>query len=77
MWMWRPVQRCVNYHRHTWNIRTSLIEIFATFILFSYVKILGVSVQILSFTTSHDVAGNKLEDYYTLLDGNIRPAHLS
>ena len=79
VWMWRPVQRCVNYHRHTWNIRTSLIEIFATFILFSYVKILGVSVKILSFTTSHDVAGNKLKDYYTLLDGNIKyfgSAHL-
>ena len=79
VWMWRPVQRCVRWHRNTWNIRTSLIEIFATFILFSYVKILGVSVQILSFTATHDVAGNKLKDYYTLYDGAIKyfgPEHL-
>ena len=77
--MWRPVQRCVQRHCNTWNIRTSLIEIFATFILFSYVKILGVSVQILAFTSTQDVAGNKLNHYYTIFDGTIKyfdPAHL-
>ena len=79
VWMWRPVQRCVQRHRNTWNIRTSLIEIFATFILFSYVKILGVSVQILAFTSTQDVAGNKLNNYYTIFDGTIKyfgSAHL-
>ena len=79
VWMWRPVQRCVQRHRNTWNIRTSLIEIFATFILFSYVKILGVSVQILAFTSTQDLAGNKLNHYYTIFDGTIKyfgPAHL-
>ena len=50
VWMWRPFQWCVHRHRNTWNIRTSLIEIFATFILFSSVKILDTSIQIL---TSH------------------------
>ena len=79
VWMWRPVQKCVQRHRNTWNIRTSLIEIFATFILFSYVKILGVSVQILAFTSTQDLAGNKLNDYYAFFDGTIKyfgPAHL-
>ena len=79
VWMWRPVQRCVQRHRNTWNICTSLIEIFATFILFSSVKILGVSVQILAFTSTQDLAGNKLNDYYTIIDGTIKyfgPAHL-
>ena len=79
VWMWRPVQWCVHRHRNTWNIRTSLIEIFATFILFSYVKILGVSVQILAFTATYDVAGNRLQHYYTYFDGTMEyfgPAHL-
>ena len=76
VWMWRPVQRCVRWHRNTWNIRTSLIEIFATFILFSYVKILGVSVQILSFTATQDLAGNNLKNYYTLYDEYFGPEHL-
>ena len=71
VWMWRPLKMCVHCHRNTWNIRTSLIEIFATFILLSYVKILGVSLQILSFTPTYDVAGNKLKHYYTHFDGTV------
>ena len=79
VWMWRPVQRCVHCHRNTLNIRTSLIEIFATFILFSSVKILGVSVQILASTGTHDVAGNRLQQYFTYYDGTMEyfgSAHL-
>jgi hypothetical protein len=71
VWMWRPVQRCVHRHRNSWNIHTSLIEIFATFILFSYVKILDVSIQILAFTATYDVHGNKLQQYLTYYDGSI------
>ena len=79
VWMWRPIQRCVHRHRNTWDIRTSLIEIFATFILFSYVKILGVSAQILAFTATYDVAGNNLQHYYTHYNGTMKyfgSAHL-
>ena len=72
VWMWRPAQWCVRRHRNTWNIRTSLIEIFATFILFSYVKILGISVQILTSTATYDVAGNRLQHYYTMYDGTMK-----
>ena len=76
--MWRPVQRCVHHHRSTWNIRTSLVEIFATFILFSYVKIFDVSVQILSFTATFDVSGKRLEFCYSYMDGTeyFGPTHL-
>ena len=71
VWMWRPFKMCVRQYRNTWNIRSSLIEIFATFILLSSVNILGVSFQILSFTATHDVAGNKLKQYYCGYDGSI------
>ena len=80
VWMWRPFKMCVRQYRNTWNIRSSLIEIFATFILLSSVKILGVSFQILSITTTHDVAGNNLkQQYYCGYDANIEyfsPTHL-
>ena len=79
VWMWRPFQWCVHRYRKTWDIRTSLIEIFATFILFSYVKISSISVQILASTATHDVAGNRLQHDYTLYDGTIKyfgSAHL-
>lgn len=79
LWMWKPVRVCTRRYRKTWNIRTSLIEIFATFILLSSVKILGVSVQILSFTGTYDVYGRKVDDYFSLYDGTIQyfgPKHL-
>ena len=78
VWMWRPVQRCVHRHRSTWNIRTSLIEIFATFILFSYVKILSVSFQIFGFTAISDVSGKRLKYYSAYMDGTeyFGPTHL-
>ena len=71
IWMWKPFKKCVRQYRNTWNIRSSLIEIFASFILLSSVKILGVSFQILSFTTAHDVSGKKLEQYYCGYDASI------
>ena len=71
VWMWKPFKMCVRQYRNTWNIRSSLIEIFATFILLSSVKIIGTSFQILSFTATHDVAGNKLKQYYCAYDGSI------
>ena len=71
VWMWKPFKMCVRQYRNTWNIRSSLIEIFATFILLSSVKILGVSFQILPFTATHDVAGNNLKHYYCGYDASI------
>ena len=61
------------------HIRTSLIEIFATFILFSSVKILDASIQILAFTPTYDIDGNRLQHYYTTYNGTMEyfgPAHL-
>ena len=79
VWMWKPFKMCVRQYRNTWNIRSSLIEIFATFILLSSVKILGTSFQILLFTATHDVAGNKLKQHYCVYDASIEyfgPTHL-
>ena len=72
VWMWKPFRKCTHHYRKTWNIRTSLIEIFASFILLSSVRVLGVSIQILSFTGSYDVYGQKSDYYYSLYDGSIQ-----
>ena len=79
VWMWKPFRMCIRKHRNTWNIHTSLIEIFATFILLTSVKILGVSFRILLYTATHDVAGNNLGKYYLIYDASIEyfgPTHL-
>ncbi len=71
IWMWKPFRMCTRHYRATWNIRTSLIEIFASFIILSSVRVLGVSIQILSFTGSYDVYGQKSDYYYSMYDGTI------
>lgn len=60
VWIWKPFKVCILRYRKTWNIRTSLIEIFASFILLSSVRIMRASFNILSFTFTYDIAGNKV-----------------
>ena len=79
VWIWKPLQLCTRCYHTTWNIRTSLIETFASFILFSSVKILGVSFFILSFTPVYDIEGKKLGLYLAAFDASVEyfgPQHL-
>ena len=45
--MCRPFHRCVKHFRSQLNVRTSIVEAFATFLLLSYVKLLSVSSDLL------------------------------
>ena len=53
LYLWKPFKMCFG---KAWNIRASLIQIIATFILLSYAKILGSSFEILFLTLSLDTA---------------------
>ena len=78
IWMWRPFKMCSTKWFRDWNIRSSLIGLFATFLLLSYVKILSVSTEILflslgrSEVKSYDKNGDITSFYYaTIYDANI------
>ena len=71
LYIWKPFKLCFNRYRNTYNIRTSLIEVFATFIFLSSVKILGVSTQILAFTLTYGVSGHLTGEFFLLADANI------
>ena len=45
--MWKPFRKVLSIFRKSWNIRTSVIDSFATFFLLSYVKVLNVTMDIL------------------------------
>ena len=55
--------------RREWYIRKSLVDVFATFLLLSYVKILNVSISLLIPTALYNVHGQKLPEYVLYLDG--------
>ena len=46
--LWRPFLRCCIYFQRQCDIRNSLVDVFATFLLLSYVKFLSVSFDILA-----------------------------
>ena len=78
VWMWKPFKICVHYYQKTWNIRTSLVQTFATFIFLSFIKISNASLQLLSFTIIHDVADKKLNLIAVMSNGvkYFSPQHL-
>ena len=54
VWLWRPFLRCCIRFQRQWDIRNSLVDAFATFLLLSYVKFLSVSFDILTPSTVWD-----------------------
>ena len=68
--MWRPVYRALMCIRQEWNIRGSLIQAFASFFILSYVKILDVSLDILTPVSLQTVEGKELP-LYVYSDGDL------
>ena len=57
--------------RRQWNIRNSLVEVFATFFLLSYVKILSVSVDLLVPVLLYDRHDHTLPQLYLFNQGDL------
>ena len=59
----RLFHRCANCLRNQLDVRTSIVEAFATFLLLSYVKLLSVSSDLLMPTHVYNVNGSSLGLY--------------
>ena len=55
VWLWRPFKKCALSYRKNWNIHTSLVETFATFVILSSVMVMHTSLSLLSWVTTYDV----------------------
>ena len=55
--LWRPFLWCTTRLRQSWNIRHSIIDAFATFLLLSYIKLLNTSCNLLLYTSIHNDRG--------------------
>jgi len=65
---WKPFHRCFSCFRRQWNIRTSLIDAFATFILLSCVKFLNVTFDLLAPIRLFNSYGDPLDQYRLFYD---------
>ena len=79
VWLWRPFHASCVRIRRLQNIRTSLIDAFATFILLSCVKFLSVSFDLLIPARLYNIHGKNIGTKYLYYDGTIeyfRKEHL-
>ena len=61
--LWRPFQHCSIYFRKEWNIKASLIDVFATFLLLSYNRLLDINFSLLMYITPHNPRGEAVGRY--------------
>jgi len=54
VWLWKPFHRCFVKIRRRWDSKASVIDVFATFLLLSYSKLLFVSLFLLKGTEIHN-----------------------
>ena len=59
VWLWRPFHRCFARLRRGWNTKSDLIDVFASFFLLSYSKIL---YQIMLTFDSEEIRSHSLMD---------------
>ena len=69
--LWRPFHRCFVHFRRDWNIKSSLIDSFATFLLLSYTKFLSVSFDLLTPVPIFNIDGGTLSKWYLYWDGTV------
>jgi len=57
VWLWKPFHRCCVNFRRRWDTKASIIDVFATFLLLSYSKLLFVSMFLLQGTRVYNTNG--------------------
>ena len=71
VWLWKPFRRCFIRFRRHWDVKTSLIDAFATFFLLSYVKFFSVSFDLLIPVNLQNVHGDTLNQTYVYYNATI------
>ena len=66
VFIWKPFYKCFARFQRQWNIKNTLLQTFSTFMLLSYVKILGVSYALLipTITIRSPHVGKRSTFYY-------------
>jgi hypothetical protein len=67
--LWSPAFKLLAYIRREWNIRGSLIQAFATFLILSYTKILNVSFDLLTPLHLFNPKGKMLDNAFLFSNG--------
>ena len=75
VFLWRPFHRCLVQLRRKWDTKNDLIDVFATFFLFSYVKIMYQTLLVVDTTTVATYSLSRdysFKNYVSRVDNTIR-----
>ncbi len=70
-WLWKPFRYCSIRFRRNWNIKSSLVDSFATFIILSYIKFLDVSINLLIPVRLFNIHGKSV-GLYLFYDATVK-----
>ena len=70
VWLWKPFHRCCVRVRRRWDTKASIIDVFVTFLLLSYSKLLFVSLLLLQGTEIYNADG-EATSYILLADATV------
>jgi len=76
VWLWTPFHRCCVNVRRRWDAKTSLIDVFATFLL-SYSKLLFVSLYLLDGAKIYNADGEHVSGTSNILRVDATVQYLS
>ena len=71
VFVWKPFRCLFTLFRRQWDIRTSVIDAYATFYLLSYFKILSITFDLLIPTPAYDLRNPNNTKYVLYYAGNI------
>ena len=59
VWLWKPFHKVFHSLKRDWDFEGSVVKAFATFFLLSYLKILNITVDLLSYTEKYTLSMGK------------------
>jgi len=74
VWLWKPFHRCFVKVRRQWDSKASIVDVFATFLLLSYSKLLFVSLFLLQGTQIYNADGEHVPgtSHVLWIDATVR-----
>ena len=74
VWLWKPFHRCCVNVRRRWDSKASIIDVFATFLLLSYSKLMYVSLFLLQGTQIYNTDGEPVSgtSHVVLADATVK-----
>ena len=71
VYLWKHFENTLTFFEDNWSMRASMVSVFSTFFLLSYVKLLSVSFILLMPTTLYDIHGHRI-GYFLYYDASTK-----